>query len=363
MLREDERKRTDLTVTNIQKRRVLDLVQDENVIESEKERLLSLDLSEDEFIAQFSNFIANTPRHYRQRVFIKKQVERVDSETNTSRQKKETEWFLEAEFFPTDVKGERFTEIPFFVTTDRGINWDLKYSMTYDLAAVNVSHYRNSADLENINHVATNPTPCAIGLKSSMVSNPNIEEKPDSTDEQVALGVNTLLEFEDNGKSWMLESSGSGANAMVTMMDKKQLQMALLGSRILTVDPSQVEAAKTAEIHREGEHGVLSSAVDSIILTFLKVLEFMYMWENGQNATKADIDVSFNKDYIPGRLDPSVVVTALQLVQAGRMTEEEFFFMLQKGEWIKSDANFEDREKLLIEVRKAVQKERDAFEI
>lgn len=351
MLRETERKRQDLTVTSLEKRRVLDLVQPEELLQPEIERLTNAYEDDPARLQdELYRLYATTPRYYRQRIFVKETVTDIDEEANKSSE--DARWCQVSEFFPMDVKGNMFEDIPFFVTTDRGVSLDLDYSMVFDLASVNLSLYRNSADLENINHVGTNPTPCAIGLRSTMLSNPNLEENEDAGDEQVALGLNTLLEFGDGGSSWMLEASGQGAVSMEAMMDKKRQEMAVLGSKILASDPNGVEAAETAQIHKQGEQGVLSSAVDAVIETMMNVFSTMYRWQTGTEYEAKKSDFQFNKDFIPGKLAPAVIVSMVQALQSGLMAPSEAFEMMKQGEWINPDKKFEDHSAEILEYLK-----------
>ena len=189
-------------------------------------------------------------------------------------------------------------------------------------------------------------------MESTKLPNPAIEENPESTGDQVALGLNTFLEFAEGGSWGMLEASGAGADAMEKMMDKKRQEMAVLGTRILSNDPNGVEAAETATIHKEGEHGVLSSAVDATSETFERALAFMYKWQFGTEADPKDIEVIFNKDFLPAKVDAATITTALQAIQAGEFSSQEIFDMMQKGEWIKADKTFEEHLKEIEETTK-----------
>ncbi|MFX0132489.1 MAG: DUF4055 domain-containing protein [Candidatus Hodarchaeota archaeon] len=340
MLKETERRRNDLIIEVVEKRRILDLSIDQEEMERLIDQLLSSTnekINKKDLESEILRIQSTLPRYYRQRVYEKV----IDSNLANFDASKE-KWKIVQEFFPTDAKGNRFNSIPFFCTTDREENWNLDYSMINDLADVNIAHYRNSADLENLLHVGGNPTACVKGLISNRISNPNIEEHPSSTDTQVPLGINSLLEFETDGNSWFLEANLKGADSLMKSMETKKNEMALLGTRIIASDPKGVESAETANIHRAGEQGVLTTMVGSTESTMKKALSFMYMWQTGTNISLKDIGVEFNRKFTPEGVDPSTVSVAIQALQEGEISSREFYGLLQRGEWVNPDVSYEE---------------------
>ena len=74
-------------------------------------------------------------------------------------------------FTPTDLNGKPFDEIPFtFVGAEANDVWPDIPPM-YDLASLNVAHYRNSADYEEACYIVGQPTPVIIGVTEQWVEN------------------------------------------------------------------------------------------------------------------------------------------------------------------------------------------------
>jgi hypothetical protein len=93
-------------------------------------------------------------------------------------------------------------------------------------------------------------------------------------------------------------------------------------------DPRGVEAAQTAAIHREGEHGQLSNVANVVSGGITQVLEIMAMW-----AGRAD-EVSFemNTDFNPMQVDAQTLSVLWQMYMGGSISFELFYYNLQRGE-------------------------------
>jgi hypothetical protein len=88
---------------------------------------------------------------YKQVTFKKNMIQ-------VSPRKKEMKWELTETIYPKK-NAKYMNYIPFYILTDRGIDFEnLDNPMIYDLAVLNISHYMNSADLENENHMVAAKT-------------------------------------------------------------------------------------------------------------------------------------------------------------------------------------------------------------
>jgi hypothetical protein len=271
--------------------------------------------------------------HYRQRVYKKRnEATAIVNTTSVATQTIEssgTGYTLDEEIIPT-IDGKPLAFIPFCPITGDGISWDLKLPAINDLVNVNIAHYRNSANYENGLLFTGNPTPCVSGLADD-----------DSNDSTLALGSSTVLQFKLDGKWGFLEFSGNGLNTIREAMLDKENQMAVLGARILANDKKGVEAAETAQIHRAGENGVLGDMSNSIAMGLTKVLKVMAMWM-GENPD--DVYIELNTDYNPSGLTDRQIAALMSLWQQGRISAQDFFKLLKKGEIIHAEKTFEEHE-------------------
>ncbi|GGN14181.1 hypothetical protein GCM10010967_58020 [Dyadobacter beijingensis] len=237
-------------------------------------RLVNLWLSE-----HFKNNEGEQEQQIRQLTFDKgvytQLVWRQKSGEGTS--KKETaEWYVDQTIVP-QKGGSSFAEIPFYPVSARKPTIKIIAPPIDSLVDVNISHYQNSADLENGAHVSGLPTPYITGLSM------DYNDQGQSVGPKLALGTWT---------AWILENAESkvgfvhvGADGFATLeklLDRKEKQMASLGARMLSPEKNSAEAAQTHEIKRSGESSVLSATCGVIEHQIKKALRFAADWQGIQ---------------------------------------------------------------------------------
>jgi hypothetical protein len=246
---------------------------------------------------------------YRQRVFRK------DDEKG--------DWKSIAETYPL-IKGQPFTEIPFvFVGVGRN-DGQLETPPVYDLANINLSHYRTLADLENGAHWTGLPTPVFSGLS---------EDK-----KEVALGSTEGVVLPIGGEAKYLEFTGQGLQVLENRAKAKEEEMAVLGARILATEKRQPETAETAAIHRAGENSVLASIANTASRGIDRALEIAREW----GGLTGDINIQLNTDYLAVQMNPAMLTSLTAALQAGKIGHEDYFWYLQRGDVIREERTFEE---------------------
>jgi hypothetical protein len=184
-----------------------------------------------------------------------------------------------------------------------------------DVATINLSHYRTSADLEHGRHFTALPTAWVAGF------DPNTTE--------LYLGSSRAWVSSDvAAHAGFLEFSGAGLGALEKGMGEKWSQMVALGSRILEPDKGGVEAANTLQVRRESESSVLSLMVQSAEAALSESLELMVFWSGG-NA--ADVTVEFNRDFYEGQIDTALFGALGYAVTSGTLSFPAYFTKMQKS--------------------------------
>jgi hypothetical protein len=279
--------------------------------------------------------------NYRQRVYKRKDMTSAGSgiavqtvETSNSLTSG-TGYVFDREINPK-INGEPIKFIPFCPITSDGVSWKLDFPVLNDLVNVNVAHYRNSANYENGLLFTGNPTPCVAGLVNNEANKSTLR-----------LGSSTVLQFKESGQWGFLEFGGTGLSEIREAMEEKKNEMAILGARILSSDKKAVEAAETASIHRAGEQGVLGDIANSISLGLTKVLQTMALWLGVSEEEIQEINVSLNTDFNPAGLNPQQLQAIMLAWQQGRLSNEDVFVIMQKGELIDSIMTFEEHEEIL----------------
>jgi hypothetical protein len=230
------------------------------------------------------------------------------------------------DMYPT-IRNQKMRSIPVIPVSPVGQTWDLDYSPVNDLTDVSISYYRTSASYQNALLLTGNPTPCFKGLMS--------EEN-----EVVGLGSSKVLEFQpEGGHSWFLTLGSEGVIELRTQLDTLKNDMAVVGARILSSDPSGVEAAETAQIHRAGEQSVLMSISASVSRAIEKALKLSYVWTYDENID--DISFNLNVDFDTTGMNPQMITQLFQLHSAGKISFEALYRALEKGEVYPEDWSLE----------------------
>lgn len=250
---------------------------------------------------------------YRQRIFRKNA-------------KKKWEQFGD-DIYPL-MNGQKMDYVPFIFVGPRDTQPHVCKPPLLDLAQVNASHYRTSADIEHGAHFTALPTPWRTG----------ITEQDRVSDE---IGPEAIWEMQSSeAKVGLLEYTGAGLESLEKRLDRKENQMASLGARMLAPDKRMAEAAETAMIHRQGEISVLASLAHAVSTALTKAIEIARDWM----GITEDVSIQLNTDFLPNKADPQLMATLLKAVQAGEMSSQEFFEALQQAELVRSDKSYEEHQ-------------------
>lgn len=187
-----------------------------------------------------------------------------------------------------------------------------------DLADVNLSHYRTSADHEHGRHFTSLPQPWVSGLAS---------EGP------LSMGSGVAWSLSENGDAGMLEYTGQGLKELSDADKQKREMMATLGGRLLEAQQSQGNDTATAvQLRHSGEHASLRSITSAVEMSLTAGLR-MHGWWAGMERDPRDVKalVELNKDFFSMQASADEVRSWLLALQGGGMAFETFYFNIQRG--------------------------------
>ena len=223
--------------------------------------------------------------------------------------------------------GQYLEYIPFHILTSKGMIMDkIIDPLLYDLAEINLGHYRNTADYEHELH--------KVSIKTVIF--PGYDEEQGTP----VLGESLMIDNPD-AKPFILESTST--SPLSEEMTKKEQRMASIGAQMLAQKGRYVEAAETANIHAQGETSKVSEVAK----------ELGDMW--GQILTKklqlsgysAVILINVNTDYYEERMTPQELEKAVAAVQAGKISQRAFYNYLDSLEFYPKDWTFEKEQEEL----------------
>ena len=204
-----------------------------------------------------------------------------------------------SDLIPRKSDGSNWTEIPFqFIGSEDNSPTPDKAPL-YDLAEVNISHYRNSADFEESSFLVGQPTPVISGLTQSWV------------DEVLKSGVNfgsrsaILLPSEANAQLLQANSNQMPDRGM----ELKEDQMIKIGAKIIT-DGGGVETAESAKIRFAGQNSKLGVLVTNVENGALNVVIWCMEFMGGSGENTLEV----NRDFYEATVNPQVLVANMQLL-------------------------------------------------
>lgn len=236
----------------------------------------------------------------------------------------------EEELKPTLPGGKRLDFIPFLVVGSEDSTIKIDRPPLYDLAQLNISHYINSAELEDAAAVIGQPTTWINGVDPTFIQENYGKLKYGSR-------VTWLLPPES--EAGMIESK-SEKNLILKLLEKKEEEMIGLGARIVadtTVRGS--EATESVKLRRSGEASVLASITDNISSAMKKVLEWAALWKGVENP---EIKFKLNKDFFSARLSHQDISALVSAWQSGAISQSVMLDNLRNGEIISETKSNED---------------------
>jgi hypothetical protein len=227
------------------------------------------------------------------------------------------------------MDGKPLDYIPFGMAGIDGIDSDMDEPPMIDLVDLNLSHYRTNADYEHGCHFTGLPTPYIAGYQA------------ESEGEKFYIGSQAAWVFRDpSAKVGFLEFTGQGLSSLKENLDRKEQQMAMLGARMLAPEKKQAETATTAAIHRTGENSILSSTALAVSETLEWALGIFSAWA-GQDVA---VEYQLNRDFNPAMIDGRELIALVTATQAGFISHQELFDLLQRADVIDGELTFDEHQ-------------------
>lgn len=235
-------------------------------------------------------------------------------------------------------KGKPLPEIPFVFHGPRDAKPEIERPPLEDIAQINLSHYRSSADLEHGRHFTGLPTAWVAGF-------------PKDTELKIGSSV-AWVSTDPTAKAAFLEFTGQGLSALKEALEQKEGQMAVLGARMLDAPKKAAETAEAMTIRASGEGSVLTNIAGSLSQSFTLVLKWALWWQGTADKKLSDIgdavSVVLNTDFSALKLDAPAVIALVKTWQGGAMSLDSLVYVLKQGEYGHPDRSVQDEIDLIM---------------
>lgn len=240
---------------------------------------------------------------------------------------------------PIEIKhrGKALSFIPFIFHTPAGNRSEVSPSPLADIAEINVSHYRTSADLENGRHMAGLPTLYAAGF--------------DAGTKLVVGSSHAWISENTDAKAGFIEFTGQGLTPLKEALTEKQEQMAALGARMLEVKSADAEAFETVQLRSNAEQASLTIISGAISATMSAALQHLAWWFSLPDRSPTDFEdtdhIILSTDFVGMKLSPQALTALTAAYQSAAISSETYFYNLAQGEMFKDDWTLEDERRAI----------------
>lgn len=222
-------------------------------------------------------------------------------------------------FQPLDYHGQPLDEIPFEFVGSENNDATLQTIPLYDLAVINLGHYRNSADYEESIFVTGQPM-VVINLGDH-----NQVEFEAANPGGIRFGSRSGLIVGAGGSATLLQAN---ANQLAqTAMNDKKADAVAIGAR-LVAPPGGRETAEAARIRFGAQNANLYNITKNVSLALEQCFNWAakFMMETPTNA-----EVELNNQFYEEDADPNLIASEMMLFDRGLMTSEEVRMNLDKS--------------------------------
>lgn len=204
---------------------------------------------------------------------------------------------------PVLVRGAPMTFIPFeFVNVEDTLPEPRDATMS-GLCQLMLSHYRNSADLEQLLYMTAQPQYWRTGV------DPNDKDLPS------VIGSSVIWDIPHHeARVGIAEFTGKGADALRQSMLDKEDRAAVLGAQMIRSAVNRNETSETARLRNRGETSALLSSVNTAEQAITKSMG------NAALMVGADpnaVSVTLNRDFVETRMAGSELADFVKAHQDG----------------------------------------------
>ncbi|PCI28877.1 hypothetical protein COB55_03255 [Candidatus Wolfebacteria bacterium] len=292
----------------------------------------------EEFEKQYRVLDLDDDDEYRVRIFRETTV--VDEATGKEFQ----DFRAMQEYIPKNSDGDPFNEIPFTFVGSENNDPEIDFPPMYDIAAINIAHYRNSADYEESAFIVGQPTPVFSGLTESWVDEYFKGGK-------VQLGSRVSVPLPEGGTATLLQPL---PNTMpFEAMKLKEGQMIALGAKL--IQPTTVERTATeANMEKSAENSILASTAKNVS----EAIEKAFVWAaQFVGAPEDDIKFELPTEFDLATMSPEERRQLLEEWLSGIISTPEIRTALKK-----SGLAFEDDKLIQEELDRRKEEERKLLE-
>lgn len=238
-----------------------------------------------------------------------------------------TEWYIDDAFTPTKANGSTWDEIPFCFAGAKDNDAEPDKAPLYDVAVINVGHYRNSAEYEDTCFWCGQIQPVMSGVDEQWVKF--------LKSEGMQVGSRNFIPLPEGADYKYVQALPNPVP--LEAMKAKEAQMIALGAQLVSSDGT-VKTAMEAGADNSKNTSVLALACSNVSEAYTKLLKWLGEFE----GVTFDFAYTINQDFTRYTVDPQIVTALVQLWQTGRYPDSDLWKLLRKYGLIDSEKQDEE---------------------
>lgn len=211
---------------------------------------------------------------------------------------------------PRDSSGSRLNFIPFVMAGAYSNDPAVDDAALYDMAEINIGHYRNSADKEEGLFLHGQP------MLHLDIGDTNSNEWRELNPNGVEVGARRGLITSGGGSATLLQTMAN--DAVSVEMREKLKEMVAIGARLVD-QGGQAETATAAMIRHSSTNSVLTNVVQNASSAIVTSLNWAGLFMGATEEATYDI----NDDFYDKSLDATQVMAAIQLYDRGVIAKQD----------------------------------------
>jgi hypothetical protein len=224
---------------------------------------------------------------------------------------------VEGPLYPL-MNGRKLTYIPF------KLDGDLDDPPLLDLVNKNVAHYQVWSDYRHGGHYTALPLLFITGMQEENSS--------------IHIGGSAAIVLSDPQSKVGYAKVEDGFTALENQIASLERHMSRSGARMIAEETDRIETATASNRKYQGENSILGKIVKSTSRTLEWALGVFSEWA-GQKSAK--IVYQLNRDFAPAIMDALTLNAIFAGVQSGNISKQEAFVLLQRGDVIDGDVDYE----------------------
>jgi uncharacterized protein DUF4055 len=232
-------------------------------------------------------------------------------------------------FMPTKANGKPFNEIPFKFIGSENNDAAIDEIPLYDLAVLNLGHYKNSADYEESIFITGQPT---LFMRGTCDLTSFKEVYPSG----IRFGSRAGYYLGENGGADLIQANPN--QLADAAMARKEQQALSIGARLIS-PPGGRETAEAARIRFSSQNSALYLITTNVSLAITSLLK----WASEFMSSDAEqCNFVLNDQFYDDAADPNLVIAQIQLMDRGVIAKDDLRDYARKTGMIDDERTNED---------------------